>query len=93
MPRNGETYLADIRAEARDVRLLGEKIAEPASHPAFRNTFEAYAGLYDFQCAPENLKLMTYETPETGQRVNRAWSMPSSYEELVERRQAIEAWC
>jgi 4-hydroxyphenylacetate 3-monooxygenase len=93
MPRNGEAYLNDIKAEARDVRLLGKRIPEPASHPAFRNTFEAYAGLYDFQCAPENLELMTYEMPDTGKRVNRAWSMPRSYEELVERRRAIEAWC
>jgi aromatic ring hydroxylase len=60
MPRNGEAYLNDIKAE---------------------------------QCAPENLELMTYETPDTGKRVNRAWSMPRSYEELVERRKAIEAWC
>ena len=90
MPRSGRDYLNDMTAEPRDVRLLGERIAEPASHPAFRNTFEAYAGLYDFQCAPENLELMTYET-ETGQRVNRAWSQPQSYDELVERRRAIEA--
>lgn len=93
MPRNGRDYLTDIGAKSRDIRLLGERIAEPVNHPAFCNTFEAYAGLYDFQCKPENLDLMTYETPDTGKRVNRAWSMPRNYEELVERRKAIEAWC
>ena len=93
MPRNGQAYLNDIKAEARDIRLLGEKIADPSDHPAFQNTFEAYAGMYDFQCEPENLDLMTFETPDTGKRVNRAWSMPHSYEELVKRRKAIEAWC
>ena len=66
MPRNGDAYLNDIKNDDRDVRLLGGRIADPASHPAFRNTFEAYAGLYDFQCAPENLALMTYETPDKG---------------------------
>jgi 4-hydroxyphenylacetate 3-monooxygenase len=93
MPRNGKAYLDDIKSSPRDVRLLGATIADPAGHPAFRNTFKAYAGLYDFQCEPQNLDLMTYETPDTGKRVNRAWSMPRSYEELVERRKAIEAWC
>ena len=35
---------------------------------------------------------MTF-TPEGGaRRVNRCWQMPRSYEELVERRKALQAW-
>jgi len=93
MPRDGEAYLAAIRAQPRDVRLQGERIAQPADHPAFRNTFQAYAGLYDYQCVPENLELMTFAPEDGASRVNRAWSQPRSYEELVERRRAMEAWC
>jgi aromatic ring hydroxylase len=30
--------------------------------------------------------------PGSGRRVNRAWQLPTSHDELVARRQAIEAW-
>jgi 4-hydroxyphenylacetate 3-monooxygenase len=93
MPRDGAAYLDKLRGDGRDIRIFGEKVTEPLDHAAFTNTFDSYAAMYDFQCAPENLELMTYESPDTGERVNRAWSMPRSYDELVERRAAIEAWC
>ena len=48
--------------------------------------------LYDFQCRPENLDLMTFESPTSGERVNRAWQLTKSYKELVQRRKAIVAW-
>jgi 4-hydroxyphenylacetate 3-monooxygenase len=35
---------------------------------------------------------MTFVSPSSGQRVNRAWDPPRSYEALIERRGAIEAW-
>jgi 4-hydroxyphenylacetate 3-monooxygenase len=35
---------------------------------------------------------MTYTSPTTGDRVNRAWQLPTSYRELVDRRQALELW-
>ena len=35
---------------------------------------------------------MTFESPSGGGRVNRCWQLPRSYEELVQRREAITAW-
>ena len=35
---------------------------------------------------------MTFESPTSGRRVNRAWQMPTTYEELVIRRQALVSW-
>ena len=35
MPRNGQAYVGDIEADGRDVRLHGERIADPTTHPAW----------------------------------------------------------
>ena len=35
---------------------------------------------------------MTFVSPTSGNRVNRMWQLPTSHAELVERRQALEAW-
>ena len=35
---------------------------------------------------------MTFESPTSGERVNRCWQLTTSYEELVARRRAIEGW-
>ena len=76
MPRNGTDYINKIANDGRDARLYGEKVGDVTQHPAFKNTIRSYASLYDFQCRPENLHLMTIESPETGDRVNRAWQCP-----------------
>jgi 4-hydroxyphenylacetate 3-monooxygenase len=47
--------------------------------------------MFDFQSAPENRELMTFET-ETGTRANRIWELPGSYDALVNRRRGLEAW-
>ena len=49
-------------------------------------------GLYDYQAQPENLEKMTFASPKSGDRVSRMWQLPTSQAELVERRQALEAW-
>ena len=35
---------------------------------------------------------MTFTSPRTGDRVSRIWQLPTTLAELVERRQALEAW-
>ena len=35
---------------------------------------------------------MTFESQASGRRVNRAWQMPESYEDLVTRRKALVYW-
>ncbi len=72
--------------------LDGELITDVVDHPAYRNAVRTTAGLYDFQAKPENLEWMTFESPTGGGRVNRCWQLPESYDELVARRRALEAW-
>ncbi len=58
-------------------------------HPAFRESIRSAAALYDFQARPENQERMTFLAP-SGKRVSRMWQLPTSYEELVARRSALE---
>ena len=53
---------------------------------------DSFCKLYDFQAKPENAELMTYTVAETGERASRVWELPQSYEQLVRRRRALEAW-
>ena len=91
MVKTGERHLESLR-DGRNVFLDGELITDVVDHPAYRNAVRSAAALYDFQAAPENLELMTFESPTSGERVNRCWQLPQSYEELVTRRRALEAW-
>ena len=89
--RTGQEHLASLR-DGRQVFLDGAPVADVTEHPAYRNAAQTAAGLYDFQAAPENAELMTFESPSSGRRVNRCWQLPTSYAELVARRRAMEAW-
>lgn len=91
MVKDGRKHLESIR-DARRVLINGGTVERVADHPAFRNAAATVAGLYDFQAEPKNLELMTFETRKGGPRVNRAWQMPRTYAELVERRKALTAW-
>ncbi len=91
MVRTGQQYLDSLR-DGRQVFLDGELVTDVVDHPAYRNAIRTIAGLYDFQTAPENVEMMTFESPASGERVNRCWQLPQSYDELVTRRKSMEAW-
>ena len=87
--KTGANHLASLR-DGRVVYIDGAEAGDVTQHRAFRNAVGSAAALYDFQAA--NPELMTIESPSTGKRVNRAWDLPTSYQSLVERRAAMEAW-
>ena len=91
MPKTGAEHLESLR-DGREVFLDGECVGDVTVHPAYRNAVASASALYDFQAAPENLDLMTFESPTSGRRVNRCWQLPTTYQDLVERRNAIVAW-
>jgi 4-hydroxyphenylacetate 3-monooxygenase len=91
MVKDGKKHLDSLR----DGRLLfidGKRVDDPTTHPAFRNTIQTAAGLFDYQADPANIDRMTFVSPRSGDRVNRMWQLPTSLAELVERRHALEAW-
>ena len=91
MAKTGAQHLESLR-DGREVYLNGEKIDDVTTHPAYKNTVAAAAALYDFQADPEHIDYMTFESPTSGERVNRCWQLTKSYEELVTRRKAIAGW-
>jgi 4-hydroxyphenylacetate 3-monooxygenase len=89
--RSGAEHLRSLN-DGRTVYIDGALVADVTEHPAFRNAARSVAALYDFQARPENLAAMTFQPPGLDRRINRGWQMPRSYEELVVRRKALQAW-
>jgi 4-hydroxyphenylacetate 3-monooxygenase len=91
MIRNGEQHLESLR-DGRQVFLDGKPVDDVTRHPAYRNAVATAAGLYDFQSRPENAELMTYRPADGDAPANRIWQLPTSLDELLTRRRALEAW-
>jgi 4-hydroxyphenylacetate 3-monooxygenase len=89
--KNGARHLSSLR-DGREVYNLGCRVDDVTAHPAFRNSVASAARLYDFQSAPENAAKLTFASPKTGEQVNRCWQLPATYEDLVQRREALSAW-
>src|ERR1700722_4054650 len=89
--KTGAEHLKSLK-DGRTVYLDGKLIGDVTEHVAFRNAVHSAAALYDFQAQPENLELMTFRPNGSNRRVNRAWQMPKSYAEMVQRRKALQAW-
>ena len=87
--RTGAQYVEGIRDDGRHVVHNGEVVSDVTSHAAFKGAVQSISNIFDNAAAPENSDLMTYESPTTGDQVNRHWAMPRSAEELIARRKAL----
>tara|TARA_R110002020_G_scaffold184947_2_gene382343 strand:- start:56623 stop:58101 length:1479 start_codon:yes stop_codon:yes gene_type:complete len=91
MVKTAAKHIASLK-DGRCLFIDGEPVKDVTTHPAFRNAAASAASLYDFQANSANLERLTFSSPTCGSRVNRFWHLPRSYQELVERRRAMEAW-
>ena len=91
MLKTGSEHAASLR-DGRAVYIDGRRVDDVTTDPAFRGAVASIGALYDFQSAPEQRERMTFAVPGTERRANRIWQLPTSYEELVERRRGLEAW-
>ncbi|MDX3904693.1 MAG: 4-hydroxyphenylacetate 3-hydroxylase N-terminal domain-containing protein [Pigmentiphaga sp.] len=91
MIKSGAAHIASLR-DGRAVYIDGKPVEDVTVHPAFRNSIGSYAALYDFQSRPENQQKMLFASPSGDALVSRCWQLPTSFDELVERRQALEQW-
>jgi 4-hydroxyphenylacetate 3-monooxygenase len=85
--RSGADHLRSLQ-DGRIVYLDGQAVPDVTTHPAYRNAVASAAGLYDYQARPDTIERMTFDIGG-GQRVNRCWQLPHSYDE---RRLALVAW-
>ena len=88
--KNGARHIASVR-DGRAVFLDGKPVADVSIHPAYRHAVASAGALYDYQAHPDNIERMTFDVGG-GHRINRAWQLPTSYNELVERRKALVEW-
>ena len=89
--KTGAEHLKSLK-DGRTVYLDGQLVGDVTEHKAFRNSVHSAAALYDFQARPENIELMTFQPNGSNRRVNRGWQMPRNYDEMVQRRKALQAW-
>jgi 4-hydroxyphenylacetate 3-monooxygenase len=89
--KTGAEHLRSLK-DGRTVYIDGELVEDVTTHAAFRNTVASAALLYDYQARSENIELMTFAPDGGARRVNRCWQMPRNYDELVQRRRALQAW-
>ena len=91
MVKDGRKHIESLR-DGRRIFIDGECVDDPVAHPAFRRAIASAASLFEYQAQPQNLERMTFISPRSGDRVSRMWQLPTSYAELVERREALAAW-
>ncbi len=89
--RSGSDYLTSLD-DGRQVFVTGERVANVAEHPAFREASRSVARLYDIAAAPEHRELMTFTSPKTGEPVLRAYQIPKTHADLRARRLFSEKW-
>src|SRR6476469_25973 len=89
--KTGAEHIASLE-DGRTVYLDGELVTDVTEHKAFRNAVRSAAALYDFQARPENVEAMTFRPDGASRRISRGLHMPQSYEEMVVRRKALQAW-
>src|SRR5580658_3465263 len=89
--KTGADHIRSLQ-DGRTVYVNGKLVDDVTTHPAYRNAAASAALLYDYQSSPENLELMTFIPEGATRQVNRCWQMPHDYDELLQRRKALQAW-
>lgn len=87
--KTGSEHLKALQ-DGRWFSIDGKVMQDHTSHPAFSEAVKTATGLYDYCSNPANTDRMLFESPSSGRPVSKAWLLPTSYAELVDRRAALE---
>ncbi|WP_311199200.1 4-hydroxyphenylacetate 3-hydroxylase N-terminal domain-containing protein, partial [Peribacillus frigoritolerans] len=60
------------------------------AHPATSGGIDIMAKIFDAQHSPETQDKLTYISPESGERVSKAWMIPRTKEDLKSRREVTD---
>ncbi|KGX91447.1 4-hydroxyphenylacetate 3-monooxygenase, oxygenase component [Pontibacillus marinus] len=88
--KTGQEYIDRLKKANNNVYIHGERVDDVTEHPAFKNVIQSMAHLYDLQY--EKKDKMLYKSPTTGDLVGKTFMQPTSVEEIIERREAIQEW-
>jgi len=86
--KNGKAHIESLK-DGRTFYINGEQVTDVTEHSGFKNAIKSTADLYDLQAREDLIDELTFESPTSGGRVNIAWQLPTSYEEMVHRRKGL----
>ncbi len=89
--RGGEQFLEGLRRSPPNLYVDGERVLDPAAHPATGSAARAIAELYDLQLRADLLDDMTFEGPG-GDRVGMSFLEPATVEDLRRRSRMHRTW-
>ncbi len=89
--RTGRAFLESLHDD-REVWIDGERVRDVTADRRFRGGAHMMAALYDMQHDPELTRVMTYESPSSGQPVGLSFIQPASVDHLVHRREMVKVW-
>lgn len=88
--KTGQQYIDRLKKANNNVYIHGKRVDDVTEHPAFKNVIQSMAELYDLQYKkPEK---MLYTSPSTGNLVGKTFMVPTTIDQLIERREAIMEW-
>jgi len=89
--RHGKDYIEALKRRRPEIWIDGQRVNDPANHPIFRRPVESIAKLYDMQHEAEWSDILTYPSPDTGDRVGTAFLAPRTPADLRKRGAAFKA--
>ena len=91
-PFTGKEYIASLQDD-REVYIYGKRIKDVTTHPAFRNSVQSIAKLYDALHAEDTKEILTCPT-DTGSEgyTHRFFRYACSSQELFKQRDAMAEW-
>ncbi len=85
--RTGAEFLAGLR-DRRELWVGGDRISDPADHPALRGAAAAIAEVFDLQHQAAEICLMA--DPQTGEAIAVSHMIPRSRDDLIRRHAALQ---
>lgn len=76
--------------DGRQIWIGGKKLEKVTDEPALAAGIDLIAGMFDDQFKSEFAEATTYIEPKTGEVASRAWQIPTTPEQLADRRKMIE---
>ena len=91
-PFNGKEYIESLQDE-REIYIYGERVKDVTKHPAFRNSVQSIARLYDALHSSDSKEILTCDTDTgSGGYTHRFFRYASNSDDLFAQRSAMAEW-
>lgn len=87
----GERFVGSLQ-DGRKVWLNGRIVQDVTGHSAFAGTIRTIRELFDSLDDPEFRDRVGFISPKTGRHVHKSFLVPTSYEDLLSKRDAYQLW-